>query len=181
MNRLRSSARRQSGSPLRATVVGAVLGVWLAFSGAGCNTNNTASAESFAVVTIPNRAPGDIATAICQVFGAEGYSGGVTGRGELVFEKLGSRGTTVAREGVVATRSGAQTIIRVRVEVIALAAGAHRLQCKAFIVRGGSDPFFQDEVGIANRRSGPYQDLLNQVVQQLETAPPPESAAPRGS
>ena len=33
---------------------------------------------------------------------------------------------------------------------------------------GGSDPFFQDEVPLAQIRSGPYQSLLTKVAEQLK-------------
>jgi hypothetical protein len=36
------------------------------------------------------------------------------------------------------------------------------------MLTGGSDPFFQDEVPLANVRKGPYQKLLKQVQKQLK-------------
>jgi len=86
----------------------------------------------------------------------------------MVFEKETSRATSFSREGLVETYYGAQTINRVRVEIVALSDGSFRLQCKAYMVSGGSDPFFQDEVPLANLRSGPYKLLLHKVSQQLK-------------
>lgn len=85
----------------------------------------------------------------------------------MVFEKEASQGTTLAREGLLAAHYGAQTINRVKVESVPLNEGAFRLQCKACLVKGGTDGFFQDEVPLANLRSGPYQALLDKVKQQL--------------
>lgn len=168
-------------SLVRLPCLGAALLAWLALSGAGCNSLSQPDPAGFASVTISGCAPQAIADAICQVFGADGYAGGVTGRGELVFEKLASRATTVAREGIIGAQSGAQTVNRVRVEVIAVDGARHRVQCQAYVVRGGSDPFFQDEVALAKARSGPYQELLEKVVKQLEPSKPPTSTVPAGS
>ena len=86
----------------------------------------------------------------------------------MVFEKETSRGTTMMREGVFATQGGAQTINRVRAEIVRLSDHEYRLQCQAYMVTGGSDPFFQDETALAHVRSFPYQSLLNTVKGQLQ-------------
>ena len=74
---------------------------------------------------------------------------------------------TLSREGLVNTQAGAQTLNRVVVDIVSLSA-AYRVQCKAYMVTGGSDPFFQDEVPLANIRRRPYQSLLNKVKKQLQ-------------
>jgi len=43
-----------------------------------------------------------------------------------------------------------------------------RLQGKAYIVTGGSDPFFQDEVPLAKARKGSCQSLLKKVAKPLK-------------
>jgi hypothetical protein len=134
----------------------------------GCRTWSGPASASFASVTIKNHTAQEIATITSQVFGADGYSGGARGTGELVFDKEASRATSMAREGLAAGFNGASAINRVRVQIVPLAGGIYRVQCKAYMVTGGSDPFFQDEVPLANVRSGPYQSLLNQVRDQLK-------------
>ncbi len=134
----------------------------------GCRSFSGPGSASFASVTIANHSSQEIAATTAQVFGAEGYRGAATASGELVFEKEASRATTISREGLVGAQSGAQTINRVRVEIVPLSGGNYRLQCKAFMVTGGGDAFFQDEVPLANIRSGPYQSLLNKVAKQLK-------------
>lgn len=143
-------------------------GVGLAFSGTGCGSLSGPGSASFASVTIHNHSADEIATSTTGVFRADGYQGGRSGSGELVFEKEASRATTLSREGIAATQSGAQTINRVRVEIVSLGDGVCRLQCKAYMVTGGGDAFFQDEVPLANIRSGPYQSLLNKVAKGLK-------------
>ena len=147
---------------------------WLAFgcllllTGAGCQSLNEPASASFASVTIANHSEVEIAQATAAVFNADGYQGGVSGPSQMIFEKGASQATTLAREGVLATHYGTQTVERVRVTIVPLGDGSQRLQCKAYMVKGGSDPFFQDEVPLANVRSGPYQTLLNKVKQQLK-------------
>jgi hypothetical protein len=124
--------------------------------------------SSFASVTIDTYSEAQIAEATARVFASNGYRGGRTRSNQLVFEKEASRGTSMSREGIAAASYGAQTINRVRVEIVPVADGQHRLQCKAFMVTGGSDPFFQDEVPLAHVRRGPYQSMLNDVAKQLQ-------------
>ena len=63
---------------------------------------------------------------------------------------------------------GAVTIIRVRVSLVDLGSGKHRLQCQASMVSGAGDSFFENEARLANFRSGPYQDLLDEVAKRLK-------------
>jgi hypothetical protein len=140
----------------------------LALAFAGCGSLSGPGSASFASVTIHNHSADDIVNTTANVFAADGYRGAMGGSGQMVFEKEASRATTISREGLVASSSGAQTINRLKVELVPLSGGAYRLQCKAFMVTGGSDPFFQDEVPVTNIRSGPYQSLLNKVVKQLK-------------
>lgn len=137
-------------------------------AGAGCGSLSESGSGSFASVTIKNRSAEEIAAATQVAFRADGYLGGLTGSGQMVFEKAASRGTSLAREGVVAGIYGAQTIDRVRAEIVPVADGAYKLRCQAYMVTGGSDPFFQDEVPLASIRSGPCQSILNKVAKQLE-------------
>ncbi len=142
-------------------------GIFLVVAGSGCQS--TSGGNSFASVTINNRSAEEIQSATAQVFAEDGYRGGPTGSGGMVFEKLASRGTSISREGLVGAAYGAQTINRVRVDILQLAEGKHILECKAFMVTGGSDPFFQNEVPLTGLRSGPYQSLLNKVAKKLNS------------
>jgi hypothetical protein len=155
-------------SQFPATCFAVLLCLGLLLAGSGCGTTGGTSSGSFAAVTIQNHTVEEIAAATVQEFGADGYQGGGTAANQMVFEKVASRGTSLAREGILPGASGAQTINRVRVEIVPLAGGQYRLACKAFMVTGGSDPFFQNEVALANVRSGPYQSLLNKVQKNLK-------------
>jgi hypothetical protein len=156
-------------SPLASLPSGLVLALGFLLAGFGCKSLTEPGSASFASATIPNRTPAEIAEATIEVFAADGYRRGpATPAGEMTFEKETSRATTMAREGVLATHYGAQTINVVRVQIVPLTENSHRLQCQAFMVKGGSDPFFQDQVPLSHARRGPYQALLDKVKQRLQ-------------
>jgi hypothetical protein len=144
------------------------LGLAVAVTGCGTLGGPASGSDSFASVTIENHSLEEIAKATAEVFAADGYRGAISGASQMVFEKVASKGTSIARDGLVNTAYGAQSIQRVKVDFIFQSATSFRVQCKAFMVSGGSDPFFQDEVPLANLRSGPYQSLLNKVKKQLK-------------
>ncbi len=144
-------------------------GLLLLVTGATSDSVLAASSSGgFASVIIKDKTKDEIIVATAQVFTADGYQSGKSASGQMVFDKEASRGTSIARDGIAATQSGVRTINRVRAEVIPLDDGSHRLQCKAYMLTGGSDPFFQDEVPLAKARKGPYQSLLKKVAKQLK-------------
>ena len=138
---------------LRFALLAPGLAALLALAVAGCGATKPGSA-SFAAVTIHGHS-------------AEEIAGGTMGK-QIVFQKEGSRMTNLAYEGLVGTHEGAQTLVRVKMDLVKLGPEAYRLQCQAYIVRGAGDAFFEQEQRLANIRSGPYQSLLNQVAKQLK-------------
>ena len=132
----------------------------------GCGSTKPASA-SFASVTIRGQEPEAITKTTVAVFQEDGYSVSAAG-GQLIFEKEASRMTNVAYEGLVGSHYGAQKLVRVKVSLVDLGAGAHRLQCQAFIVKDAGDSFFAEEQKLTNVRSRPYQNLLDEVASRLK-------------
>lgn len=74
----------------------------------------------------------------------------------------------IAYEGLVGSHYGAQTLVRVKVSLVDVGAGAHRLQGQAYIVKDAGDKFFAEEQKLANVRSRPYQNLLDEVASRLK-------------
>lgn len=134
--------------------------------GAGCHLGQPASA-SFASVTISGKSAAEIRDATVAVFRQDGYRASAAGQ-QLIFEREGSRANTISRDGLVAAQAGAATLVRVRVELVDLGSGSYRLQCQAYMVSSAGDAFFEDEHRLANFRSEPYQDLLDEVAKQLK-------------
>lgn len=161
------TTKRNASHPRFFLLAGVTL-LGLVLAGSGCRSLSGPGSASFASVTIEKHSEAEIAAAAAQVFAADGWRGGVSGPGKMIFEKEASRATSYSREGVAGAYYGAQTIKRVRAEIMQLTPESSRLQCKAFMVTGGKDPFFQDEVPVTNIRSTPYQLLLNKVKSQLK-------------
>jgi hypothetical protein len=76
--------------------------------------------------------------------------------------------TTIARDGLLAAQGGASTLVRVRARVVDLGGGKRRLQCQAYMVSGAGDSFFEEEHRLANLRSRPYQNILNEIAKRLK-------------
>jgi hypothetical protein len=136
---------------------------------AGCGTiSGTPDSASFASVTILNHPEEEILKTTVQVFREAGFRGGPANLFEMVFEKPAGTAATVSREGVWATQQGAQTLERVRAEIVDLGGGKRRVQCQAYMVSGAGDSVFEDEVPLTRIRSGPYQSMLSDVAKRLK-------------
>ena len=158
---------RLVGPPSRAWLPGLLTLLCAAFVSGGCSLGKPASA-SFASVVIGNRSVEQIQQTTTAVFRGDGYSARPSSGDTLVFEKEGTQANNVAQNGLVGTHYGAQTIIRVRTDIVDLGGGSFRLQCQTFMVRNAGDSFFEDEHRLANIRSGPYQKLLDEVAKRLQ-------------
>ena len=117
---------------------------------------------------IQNRSVTEVQAATQQVFDENGYWGGVSAAGQMVFETEGTRANTLARDGLAATQAGTRTLVRVRADVVELGGGSHRLECEVFMVSGAGDSFFEEEHQLRNFRSRPYQNLLDEVARRLK-------------
>ena len=139
----------------------------LTLVGTGCHSMSGPASASFASVTITGKSLEEIRNAAAAVFQADGYQASASGQ-EMLFEKEGTLSNTRAHDGFIAAQSGAVTIVRVRAEIVDLGGGTRRLQCHAFMVKSAGDSFFEEEHKLANIRSRPYQNLLNEVAKRLK-------------
>jgi len=131
----------------------------------GCHLGQPASA-SFASVLITGKTPAQIRDTTIAVFKENGYQAASSDQ-EMTFEKEGSRGQTLAYDGLVGAHYGAVTLVRVRVKLVDAGNDAQRLQCQAYIVTDANNPMFLKEIRLANYRSGPYQKILDEVAKRL--------------
>lgn len=130
----------------------------------GCSTSSGAGVSGYATVTIRNHTAEDVVRTTVEVFGADGYQGGMSGPGKLEFIKAASFMTAVSRDGVIAAGSGGRPVKHADLDIVALGDGSIRLRCQAYMVTGGPDPFFQEQKWLP---LGHYQSLLNKVEKQL--------------
>ena len=145
-----------------------LLALVIAFGTACQSTTKPPSPSSFASVTITNRLPEEIRRAAEQIFQADGFQIFTSSVGEMVFEKEGSRMNQLAYGGLIATQENDRTWIRVKANISDLGAGAHRLQCQAYLVPHRGDSFFEEEHRVSNLSRRPYQTLLDQVAKRLQ-------------
>ena len=130
---------------------------------AGCGLTKPASA-SFASVVIKGHTLKEIQNAAGEVFQADGYAVMVRGN-EMKFEKEGSRAKQLAYEGF--TGSGPVNL-RVLAGIVPLSESSYRFQCQAYVVKSPGDPTFEEVIKLQNIRSGPYQDLCDQIAKKLK-------------
>src|SRR5690242_15871256 len=110
----------------RAHVAG-LLGMLLcALMAAGCRTGDPNSA-SFASVIIKGKSQDEICKTAAAVFQEDGYQVASLAPQNMVFQKEGSRGQSLAYSGVVDTHYGGGTVVRVRAQLVDLGAGGQRL------------------------------------------------------
>jgi hypothetical protein len=159
-------------SGLRSLASLATLFSLLALAGAGCSSPGKPASASFASVVIKGHTAQEIAGATVQVFGEAGYAGGVMGGNQLMFQREGSKMTNLAYEGAVGSFYGAQTLVRVKAEIVSLGGDMNRLQCQAYVVKGAGDAFFEEETRLTRLKAGPYRSLLNKVAERLNQPRP---------
>jgi hypothetical protein len=131
----------------------------------GCHLGQPASA-SFASVLIPGKTPDQIHAATTAVFQKNEYQEIAPGEG-WTFEREATQGETFSSGGLYSARYGVVTLVRVRVKLVAVGTDTQRLQCQAYIVTDANDPLMTREIRLSNYRSGPYQDLLDEVAKRL--------------
>jgi hypothetical protein len=124
--------------------------------------------SSFASVEIAGKTEDEICKTTAAVFKEDGYQISTLTPANMVFQKQGSHGQSLAYGGVVDTYYGATTLVRVRAQVVDLGAKGYRLQCQAYMVRNANDSFFEDESRLTNIRRTPYQNLLDEVAKRLK-------------
>ena len=133
----------------------------------GCHLGQPGSA-SFASVVVQHHTPAEIESVTDQVFQQNGYAAYTLGSGRWLYEKEGTQANNLAYNGIVATHEGAMTLVRVKTELVDLGAGTFRLQCQTYMVRNAEDSFFEEETRLSNFRSGPYQELLDEIGRRLK-------------
>lgn len=124
--------------------------------------------SSFASVEIAGKTDDEICKTTAAVFQEDGYQVSSLTPANMVFQKQGSHGQSLAYGGVVDTYYGASTLVRVRAQLVELGAKGYRLQCQAYMVRNANDSFFEDESRLTNIRRMPYQNLLDKVADRLK-------------
>jgi hypothetical protein len=135
---------------------------------AGCSSMSKPASASFASVRIRGHTAEQIRATTALVFEQDGFSAVRVQRGEMIFEKEGSKWDSIAYGSWV---DNTPVWVRVKLSVVPLAEADYRLQCQAYKVRNKGDPLIEDEVRVGNAHKKPYQALLDKVLGQLKRQP----------
>jgi hypothetical protein len=135
----------------------------------GCRSMDKPASASFASVVIYNQTPNAIRHAADQVFANAGYQSLKLADGSQVYQREATRGEEIAYAGFVGAHEGEKTIVRVRMGLQAQGK-AWLLSCKAAAVTNPGDFVSEQTYPLFDWQSGPYQDLLNYVRDNLKVA-----------
>lgn len=145
----------------------------LLMTNTGCSSWGKPLSSSYASVDITNSTPMQIRSATIDVFRDDEYQAYYgEDSSSWLFEKEATRGESLAYNGIVATRYGQTTLMRVKTSLFDRGNGRYRLSCKAFIVTDAASFHGGYETALSGMRAGEFQDLLDKVAAKLSKAPP---------
>jgi hypothetical protein len=148
---------------------GAILILAALFS-AGCKSLDKPASAGFASVVIYNQSLAKIHEAANTVFANNGYKSVRLDNGGQVYEKEATKGEQIAYAGFVGAHEGERTIVRVRMGIQPAGANACLLDCKAWVVTNPGSFVNEESYALFGFQSGPYQDLLNAIRDNLKVA-----------
>jgi hypothetical protein len=147
-----------------------MLVILAAVSLSGCKSMDKPASAGFASVVIYNQTPEKIRQATDAVFANNSYQSVRLPDGGQVYEKEATKGEQIAYAGLVGAQEGVRTIVRVRMGLQPQSVNACLLSCKAFVVTNPGDFVNEQTFPLYGFQSGPYQDLLNNVRDNLKVA-----------
>ena len=136
----------------------------------GCRSLDKPASAGFASVVIYNQTAAKIRQATDTVFANANYQSIRNPDGTQVYQKEATKGEQLAYAGLVGAQEGTQTIVRVRMGLQPQGANGFLLSCKAFVVTNPGDFVTEQTFPLYGWQSGPYQDLLNSIRDNLKVA-----------
>lgn len=120
---------------------------------------------SLASVFITNSTRAAISDVTFNVFRENGFMLKTSTRGDMVFERAGTKWDKLAYGGWFES-----IWIRARMAIAAYDVGVFRLSCKVYRVDGRGDLSMGDEKLVSRANAEYYQGLLNQVRSRIDAA-----------
>jgi hypothetical protein len=136
----------------------------------GCSSLDKPASASFASVIIFNQTPEIIRQTVFAVFQDNGYHMIPQTDGSLAFEREATRGEQLSYAGFVGTHEGERVVIRVLVNIRPKNPNAYWVEAKAYAICNPDQPVSENKTALFNFQSKPYQDLMNQVKNDLKVA-----------
>ncbi|MDD5139846.1 MAG: hypothetical protein PHY43_06240 [Verrucomicrobiales bacterium] len=147
-----------------------LLCILAALFAAGCRSMDKPASASFASVFIYNQSPEKIRQAADAVFANANYQSIRLSDGTQVYEKEATKGEQIAYAGFVGAHEGERTIVRVRMGIQPQGVNCFLLSCKAFVITSPGDFVNEQTFPLYGWQSGPYQELLNNIRDNLKVA-----------
>ena len=136
----------------------------------GCHSMDKPASAGFASVLIYNQSLDQIRQAADTVFANANYQSIKNPDGTQVYEKEATKREQIAYAGFVGAHEGTRTIVRVRMGIQPQGVNGFLLSCKAFVVTNPGDFVSEQTFPLYGWQSGPYQDLLNNIRDNLKVA-----------
>lgn len=148
----------------RGVLVFAAIGMAFGLMPIGCTHYGAPGGPSFAAVSVPGANPDRIRLVVIEVFTQDGFEVKEGTRDTLVFQRQASRRHQIAYGDF----SPGEVAERVAVKWGPGPGGTNELRCDVFMVRGSSDPRFEEPQRISRLRRAPYVALLESAKRKLE-------------
>jgi hypothetical protein len=127
-----------------------------------CTSTAKRGGGKLAWVNIEGHSRPEIQEAVEKVLEKNGFDL-VTGGPQMVFDRQAGGVKTLAYSSL----SGKGVYSRVKITIDNDGVGGHVVGLNAYVVRDRGDPIFEDEQKLLTFSKGEYQDMLDQVKQQL--------------
>jgi hypothetical protein len=142
-----------------------LLAVILLAVGPGCQSSKGGSG-AFAAITIHDSSTSQVRETVMTVFGEKGFYD-ASRPGSWFLDRPTSKMGRLMHGGWF-DADGVRE--RVKLRLIPLSDGAYRIECTAVMVRDAGDAFFEEETRMTGLKSGPYEQLLEEVERRLRIA-----------
>jgi len=152
-------------------LIPAALLLVIASLGPGCKSKPPPPSKSLAYVEIKGKAPLEIARAISAVFKEARYVPARLPPNHdmmLMFERQGNTGDMLLYGDWTSNKPW----YRVKLSIKTLDSETQLVECEVFRVKEYGDPKFEEETKLTHSKKGHFQELLDQVKQRLDSAPP---------
>ena len=133
----------------------------------GCQSSFDAGPAKTALtsITVNNQTTAQILKVTRSVFTAHGFTETVTQKSQLTFERPGTTADNIAYGSYVFNE---KVNIRAVVTLTPANNGQTLVGCDAWLLKVGSDAFFDDAHKVGGMRKGPYEELMKEIQMQLK-------------
>ena len=137
---------------------------------AGCASTDRPASASFAAVVISNKSVEQIQQAAGAVFQENGWQAEALDDGSTGFQREATDREQRQYAGFVGAHEGVKVNMRVLMNIEVKGPGSYWVSCKAYAVCNPGQGVSENITPLFGWKSGPYQDLLDKVRDNLKVA-----------